>query len=28
QARPGFRDWFGTDPEVGQVLRDHVLEAL
>ncbi len=28
QARPGFCDWFGTDPEVGQVLRDHVLEAL
>ncbi|MGB0630156.1 MAG: shikimate dehydrogenase [Alphaproteobacteria bacterium] len=28
QARPGFRDWFGTDPEVDQVLRDHVLEAL
>ena len=28
QARPGFRDWFGTDPAVDQVLRDHVLEAL
>ena len=28
QARPGFRDWFGTDPEVDQVLRDHVLEVL
>ena len=28
QARPGFRDWFGTDPQVDQVLRDHVLEAL
>ena len=25
QARPGFRDWFGTDPEVDEVLRDHVL---
>ena len=28
QARPGFRDWFDTDPEVDQVLRDHVLEVL
>lgn len=28
QARPGFRDWFGTDPAVDQILRDHVLEAL
>jgi shikimate dehydrogenase len=28
QARPGFRDWFGSDPQVDQVLRDHVLEAL
>ena len=27
QARPGFRDWFGTDPEVDEVLRDHVLET-
>ena len=25
QARPGFRDWFGTDPEVDEALRDHVL---
>jgi shikimate dehydrogenase len=25
QARPGFRNWFGTDPEVDEVLRDHVL---
>jgi len=28
QARPGFRDWFGTDPEVDEVLRDHVLGSL
>ncbi|MEE2722030.1 MAG: shikimate dehydrogenase [Pseudomonadota bacterium] len=25
QARPGFRDWFGTEPEVDEALRDHVL---
>ena len=28
QARPGFREWFGTDPLVDQALRDHVLAAL
>lgn len=28
QARPGFREWFGTDPEVDAALRDHVLAAL
>ena len=28
QARPGFRDWFGTDPTVDQALRDHVLAVL
>jgi shikimate dehydrogenase len=28
QARPGFREWFGTDPVVDQALRDHVLAAL
>ena len=28
QARPGFREWFGTDPVVDQALRDHVLTAL
>lgn len=28
QARPGFRDWFGMDPEVDDALRDHVLAAL
>jgi shikimate dehydrogenase len=28
QARPGFCSWFGTDPEVDQELRDHVLESL
>jgi shikimate dehydrogenase len=28
QARPGFREWFGTDPAVDQALRDHVLAAL
>lgn len=25
QARPGFRSWFGEDPEVTDALRDHVL---
>ncbi len=25
QARPGFKEWFGTDPEVDQDLRDFVL---
>lgn len=25
QARPGFRAWFGADPEVTEALRDHVL---
>jgi shikimate dehydrogenase len=24
QARPGFREWFGVEPEVGQELRDYV----
>ena len=28
QARPGFREWFGVDPEVDRSLRDHVLAAL
>lgn len=28
QARPGFREWFGTDPVVDQALRDYVLAAL
>ena len=28
QARPGFREWFGTDPVVDQALRDHVLAVL
>ncbi len=28
QARPGFREWFGTDPVVDQALRDHVLASL
>jgi shikimate dehydrogenase len=28
QARPGFCEWFGTDPVVDQALRDHVLAAL
>lgn len=28
QARPGFREWFGTDPAVDTALRDHVLAAL
>ncbi|MEE2997025.1 MAG: NAD(P)-binding domain-containing protein, partial [Pseudomonadota bacterium] len=28
QARPGFRDWFGTDPKVDKALRAHVLESL
>ena len=28
QARPGFRDWFGADPEVDKALRAHVLESL
>jgi shikimate dehydrogenase len=28
QARPGFREWFGTDPTVDQALRDHVLADL
>ena len=28
QARPGFREWFGADPEVDQMLRDHVLSGL
>ncbi|CAN0538695.1 unnamed protein product, partial [Laminaria digitata] len=28
QARPGFREWFGTDPVVDQPLRDHILAAL
>jgi shikimate dehydrogenase len=28
QARPGFREWYGTDPVVDQALRDHVLAAL
>ena len=28
QARPGFREWFGTDHQVDDVLRDHVLGTL
>lgn len=28
QARPGFREWFGTDPVVDAALREHVLAAL
>lgn len=28
QARPGFRAWFGTDPEVDAALRAHVLADL
>jgi shikimate dehydrogenase len=28
QARPGFREWFGTDPVVDQELRNHVLAVL
>ena len=28
QARPGFREWFGTDPVVDHALRDHVLASL
>ena len=28
QARPGFREWFGTDPTVDEALRDHVLADL
>ncbi|MEC7464813.1 MAG: shikimate dehydrogenase [Pseudomonadota bacterium] len=28
QARQGFRDWFGPDPEVNDALRAYVLEAL
>ncbi len=28
QARPGFRAWFGTDPEVDAGLRAHVLDDL
>jgi shikimate dehydrogenase len=28
QARPGFREWFGTDPEVDEALRNHVLADL
>jgi shikimate dehydrogenase len=28
QARPGFREWFGTDPVVDQALREHVLAVL
>lgn len=27
QARPGFRAWFGEDPEVSEALRTHVLEG-
>lgn len=26
QARPGFKAWFGKDPEVNEALRSHVLE--
>jgi hypothetical protein len=25
QGRPGFKAWFGREPEVTQELRDHVL---
>ncbi len=28
QARPGFKAWFGRDPEVTGALRDHVLAGL
>lgn len=28
QARPGFKAWFGPDPEVDETLRDHVLADL
>lgn len=28
QARPGFKAWFGVEPEVDAALRDHVLAAL
>lgn len=28
QGRPGFRNWFGTEPEVTQELRDFVLAGL
>ncbi len=28
QARPGFRHWFGVDPEVTDDLRSHVLEGI
>ena len=28
QARPGFKAWFGHDPEVTGALRDHVLADL
>jgi shikimate dehydrogenase len=28
QARPGFRAWFGTDPDVTQALRDFVAQGL
>ncbi len=28
QARPGFRSWFGVDPEVTDDLRAHVLEGI
>jgi shikimate dehydrogenase len=28
QARPGFRAWFGVDPEVGEALRASVLAGL
>lgn len=27
QARPGFKAWFGEDPEVSEALRAHVLEG-
>ena len=27
QGRPGFKAWFGRDPEVTQELRDHVLDG-
>jgi len=28
QAVPGFKAWFGVEPEVDSLLRDHVLKAL
>ena len=28
QARPGFKEWFGTEPEVDSQLREHVLTDL